>query len=428
MKKTSLFIIIALMVSPTLLSQGTGNIVKAVYVDEHGMKWFGTHRGLIRFDGTDWIDYGSHVKIPDHISDIEYQLSDYGPEMWIGSDKGASVAAYSVDGITSATHYTMENSGILSDSIRDIMVDENNIRYFATPEGVAVFNKSAWLSIEKGSEIPNAAVLSLGFKNDTIYTGSDGKGVGRVIRDDLDGYTGASCYELPWSGLPSDTINCVCIDSKGYQWYGTTKGASRHEVQEAKQGWEIYLTVDQGLVNANVIAILEDNNGDIWMGTEGGISRYNPAEAQFTNYTMSDGLPDSVIYDIAMDTDYTLWFATGNGVSHYDGTCFNNYLITGIEKAKIHQDHESGEIYPNPATKEIHLTCYTKQNEFITIAAFDLSGKKTKTIYNGYAPAGALRVTWDLNDSNGEPVPAGIHVITIKTGLFIETEKIVVIR
>ena len=79
MKKTSLFIIIALMVSPTLLSQGTGNIVKAVYVDEHGMKWFGTDRGLIRFDGTGWIDYGSHAKIPDHISDIEYQSSDYGP-------------------------------------------------------------------------------------------------------------------------------------------------------------------------------------------------------------------------------------------------------------------------------------------------------------------------------------------------------------
>ena len=412
------------MVSPTLFSQGT---VKAVFVDEHGMKWFGTDGGLVRFDGNDWIDYGSHAKIPDHISDIEYQFSDYGPEMWIGSDKGVSVAAYNVDGITYATHYTMENSGILSDSIHDILVDENNIRYFATPEGLGIFNSSTWSSIVRGTDIPDAAVLSLGTKNDTIYTGSDGKGVGRVIRDDLDGYTGASYYEIPWVGLPSNTINCVYIDSKGFQWYGTTEGASRHKVQEAQQGWEAF-TMDQGLVNRNVMAILEDNDGDIWMGTEGGISRYNPAEAQFINYTMGDGLPDSVIYDIAIDTDQTLWFATGKGVSHFDGASFTNYLISGIENVSTLQDHESGKIYPNPATNEIHLTCYSKQNGFVTIAAFDLSGKKIETIYNSYAPSGELRVTWDLNDSNGDPVPAGIYMISIKSGSLLNTQKVVVIR
>ena len=230
-------------------------------------------------------------------------------------------------------------------------------------------------------------------------------------------------------GLPSNTINGVYIDSKGFQWYGTTEGASRHEVQEAQQGWEIYLTMDQGLVNGNVMAILEDNDGDIWLGTKGGISRYNPADAQFTNYTISDGLPDSVIYDIAMDaTDHTLWFATGKGVSHFDGAGFNNYLISGIENVSTRQDHESGKIYPNPATNEIHLTCYSKQNGFVTIAAFDLSGKKIETIYNDYAPAGEVRVTWDLNDSKGDPVPAGIYIISIKSGSFMNTQKVVVIR
>jgi len=414
------------MVSSLLFSQETGNAVKAVFVDEHGMKWFGTERGLIRFDGYNWIDYTSHTKIPDQISDIEYQSSDYGPEIWIGSDKGVSVAAFNIDGITSATLYTTENSGIISDTIHDLIVDENNIRYFATPKGLGVFNSSTWTSVVRGSDIPDAVVLSLAYKNDTIYAGSDGKGVGRVIRDDLDGYTGASNYENPWVGLPSNIINCVYIDSKGFQWYGTAEGASRHDVQEAQQGWDIYLTMEQGLVSGNVLAILEDNNGAIWLGTEGGVSRYNPADTQIKNYTMEDGLPDSVIYDIAMDTsDQTLWFATGKGVSHFDGTGFHNYFVSGIENVSV--PPESGRIYPNPASNEIHITHYLNQQGFVSIAAFDLSGKKIETIYYGYAPAGEVRVTWDLNDSKGKLVPAGIYIISINTGSYNSTKKVVVI-
>jgi len=422
MKYICVFIFSVTMACPTLFSQG---VVKAVFVDEHGMKWFGTERGLIRFDGYNWIDYTSHTKIPDQISDIEYQSSDYGPEIWIGSDKGVSVAAFNIDGITSATLYTRENSGIISDTVHDVMVDENNIRYFATPEGLGIFNSSTWSSVVRGSDIPDATVLSLAYKNDTIYAGTDGRGVGRVIRDDLDGYTGASYYEIPWVGLPSNIINCVYIDSKGFQWYGTTEGASRHEVQEAQQGWEIYLTMEQGLKNSNVMAILEDDNGEIWLGTEGGVSRYNPADAQIINYTMEDGLPDSVIYDIAMDTDQTLWFATGKGVSHFDGAGFHNYLVSGIENISI--PPESGIIYPNPASNEIHITHYSNQQGFVTIAAFDLSGKKIETIYNGYAPAGEVRVTWDLNDSEGKPVPAGIYIISKKSGSYNSTKKVVVI-
>ena len=422
MKYICAFIFSLTLACPTLFSQG---IVKAVFVDEHGMKWFGTERGLIRFDDYNWFDYASHTMIPDQISAIEYQSSDYGPEIWIGSDKGVSVAAFNIDGITSATLYTRENSGIISDTVHDVMVDENNIRYFATPEGLGIFNNSTWSSVVGGSDIPDASVLSLGYKNDTIYAGTDGRGVGRVIRDDLDGYSGASYYEIPWVGLPSNIINCVYIDSKGFQWYGTTEGASRHEVQEAQQGWEIYLTMEQGLKNSNVMAILEDNNGEIWLGTEGGVSRYNPADTQIINYTMEDGLPDSVIYDIAMDTDQTLWFATGKGVSHFDGARFHNYLVSGIENVSI--PPESGIIYPNPASNEIHITHYSNQQGFVTIAAFDLSGKKIETIYYGYAPAGELRVTWDLNDSKSKPVPAGIFIISIQSGSYMNTQKVVVI-
>ncbi len=426
MKKT--FIIIALLIiASNLINAQTNNIIKAIYIDEYGMKWFGSEDGLFRFDGTNWINYISHNKIPKQISDIEYQSSDFGSELWIASDSGVSVATFDVDGVTSATLYTTGNSGILSNNVYDIIFDKDNVRYFASPEGVGIFNKSTWLSVEKGTKIPNASVLSLGSINDTIYVGTNGKGVGRLIKNEVDAYSGATCYETPWAGLVNNTINCVYIDSKKYQWYGTTEGVSRHEVQESPDGWNIYLTKEQGLVDGNVKSITEDSEGNIWFGTDGGVSKYNLAEDQFTNFTIEDGLPDNTIYDIAVDKDNSIWFATGKGVSHFDGSNFNNYLLTGIETNSYHQNFRTNSIYPNPATTYIHINYYVKNSGFTNITAFNLSGKKIKTIFNGYSQSGKSVLNWNLNDSDGNPVPSGIYFITIKSKLFVNTVKMVVI-
>jgi len=45
MRKTYIFFVAIVMMTLSLFSQGTGNIVKAVFVDEYGMKWFGTEQG-----------------------------------------------------------------------------------------------------------------------------------------------------------------------------------------------------------------------------------------------------------------------------------------------------------------------------------------------------------------------------------------------
>ncbi|MCK5135446.1 MAG: hypothetical protein KAR19_06620 [Bacteroidales bacterium] len=58
----------------------------------------------------------------------------------------------------------------------------------------------------------------------------------------------------------------------------------------------------------------------------------------------------------------------------------------------------------------------------------DRTGKRVETIYNSYVPAGELSVAWDLNDSDGEPVPAGIYLISIHSGSAIKTDKVEVVR
>ena len=72
-------------------------------------------------------------------------------------------------------------------------------------------------------------------------------------------------------GLPSDYVNCVFEDSKGYLWVGTDKGACRYDGRQFQ-----YFNNDNGLSSNFVSCFSEDGAGNIWIGTiNKGIAKYD---------------------------------------------------------------------------------------------------------------------------------------------------------
>ncbi len=55
-------------------------------------------------------------------------------------------------------------------------------------------------------------------------------------------------------------------------------------------------TIEDGLVNNDVLTIYQDSRGFIWLCTRGGLSRYDGS--RFTNFTTANGLNDDMINDI----------------------------------------------------------------------------------------------------------------------------------
>lgn len=55
-------------------------------------------------------------------------------------------------------------------------------------------------------------------------------------------------------------------------------------------------TIEDGLVNNDVLNIYQDSQGFIWLCTRGGLSRYDGS--RFTNYTLNNGLTNDMINDI----------------------------------------------------------------------------------------------------------------------------------
>lgn len=80
-------------------------------------------------------------------------------------------------------------------------------------------------------------------------------------------------------------------------------------------------SLDEGLPQSQVHAMVQDKNGFIWLGTDGGgLVRYNGRA--FTSLTDADGLSNNLVLDMCLDEAGRLWLATNKGVSLYAGQKF----------------------------------------------------------------------------------------------------------
>lgn len=311
------------------------NYVSAIYVYEDGTKYFATARGLASFDGNEWVVYHENPKVTtEAIHDMDFELSPYGPEFWLATNKGINVATIPIDATSGATTYTSSNTqtlfpgqpGLVGDSVFVVRVDDKNIRWYGTHEGLSAFQGNQWPEINLNNHYRtnffiNNRITSIDFANDTIYIGTRGGGVARMVASSADAITGASPYEIPWSMIPSNNILAVFTDGST-QWYGSDEGLAKHVGIEAKENWTLYFTSD-GLVSNYVQAINKDLAGNMWFGTNAGVSKFDGAN--WTSYTENDGLVGNNVLCMAIDLDGTIWFGTDQGVSHFDGTTWTSY-------------------------------------------------------------------------------------------------------
>jgi hypothetical protein len=295
----------------------------SIAVDDENKKWFLTDAGIISFDGKKWNLQDKNRKIPIQDSKvIAYDFSDFGQELWIATPQGATVASLPIDAKSGATTYFKENSSILSENVVSVAVGKGSLRWFGTDKGISAFHESDWLVNSYQRKYPEelfhdfpitAMATSLG--GDSLYVATNGAGVARVFRNDVDAISGASEY-AQWGPIeiPSDKVFSICITRDGTQWFGTDKGVARHIGSKTLENWTVYNTAN-GLIDNFVQSIAADRDGNIWFGTKSGISVFDGSS--WTSFTEKDGLIFDNIRCIKVDKEGILWFGTDRGVASY---------------------------------------------------------------------------------------------------------------
>lgn len=280
-------------------------IVRAVYVDSQGVKWFGTNRGLCRYNGTTWNYYtDADILIANQVNALAFEQMTDRPGLWVATSEGVSLVKYDENGPVESTGYN-ESDGLLDDDISDIVLDSRNGKFFGSERGISWFHDGVWEQLtysEYTSSMVNKPVRQLEIYNDTLYIAQDGA-IGRLISG-VDGITGASRWDGDYGNTPfSKDIQSVYVKGEEIQYFGTDVGVETHTGYFAKDNWNL-LSSDNGLVDNTVISIAEDVDGGLWFGTLGGVS--NLSDGTWTSYTTADGLLNDTVYDIAFDPDLSL--------------------------------------------------------------------------------------------------------------------------
>lgn len=289
------------------------------------------------------------------------------------------------------TTYNTSNSGLASNNVKAIVVDENGNKWFGTDQGLSAFDGATWQTYTKTDEKQTLADNNI---NDLVFeqtsTGPElwvatGNGATVMAIPQIDAVTFATPYRLENTGIINNMVTAVAVDPvRQERWFGTSAGLSRFSESgwrnfdlttdpilawtdvtcigiDVANGWKYVGTqngtgenngvarlrtssddVDaitapspyneqwSGLWSGNIYAALVEPDGSQWFGTEAGFGFHDSTEtkSKWDFFTIWDGLPDSVVQAIVRTDDLVMWVGTSNGLSKF------KYIIGewGIEK------------------------------------------------------------------------------------------------
>lgn len=243
--------------------------------------------------------------------------------------------------------YDTQNSGMTYNSVWDIQVDSLNKYWLAinfqsnygVPPGCLAhydgINWEIWTSAQNhfitnncgdvifqdsSSRIPgDGSVTKIHIDKNGVKWLSTGNGLVR-----FDG-TNWQLFNTSNSGLPSNHIFYVTVDSLDNKWIGTLAGLVKFD----NTNWTVYNTGNSLLPHDWVRSIAVESNNQIWLGTQNGFCKFDGTF--WTTYnTANSGLPDNTIHDIKIDNSGTKWMATDLGIAKFTGTNWNAFLPSSL--------------------------------------------------------------------------------------------------
>ena len=307
------------------------DMVYAINCDADDVMWFGTPRGISRYDRKAFVTYTTK----DGLASNDVHAIQDAPDgvLWIGTSTG--VSRYDGEKFVNFT----EESGPHDYAVLAIHRDDDGVLWLGTYGG-GVFRYDGETIVHFTDDdgfAPQESICTAIHRDvsGVLWFAGPG-GVHRITRTDAgkEKFVTFSSKE----GLVDGWGRTIHSDDNGWLWIGISGGVSCYDGEEFKN-----FTVEDGLAGANVYAIHRDADGMLWFGTSGGISCYNGE--RFINLTVEDGLAHNGVGVIYPAAEGVMWFGTGGGgVSGYDGSAWTSLDtrdgLGGNAVGTIYQDEE----------------------------------------------------------------------------------------
>jgi len=317
--------------------------VNVIFQDKSGFIWYGTNKGLFRFDGINQERFTAADSLPD--DNVTAIAQDSLGRIWTGHKNGR--LAFLEKG--SIKNFDPPE-GSSSNEISDILFDRHGNLWFSTlNDGLYYFTQDRLFRVDEQEGLPDIFVYDivedpLG----NIWAGTDGGVAICTLRDKK-----VSIKVLDYNhGLPDNIIKKIVMDKTNTVWMGTEDAGvlsydplSGKTTPLIKGNWKFGALTDfllhgnqvwisslqSGLIvydlkteeskayNANpefdfmsVNTLLTDKEGNIWIGSKSGVLRTPGDHVEYIE--AFDPYEDTNVLALTVDKESNLWFSTGEGL------------------------------------------------------------------------------------------------------------------
>ncbi|WP_338794065.1 two-component regulator propeller domain-containing protein [Bernardetia sp. MNP-M8] len=134
-------------------------------------------------------------------------------------------------------------------------------------------------------------------------------------------------------GLSQNSVKAMLQDSEGYLWIGTDDGLNRYnayDITTFRHKREDSLSI----IDNQIESIYEDTNHNIWIGTIAGVSVFDRKTQTFKSFYKKENKQNTLVNNkvtaITEDKEGFIWLGTENGLSKYDynNNSFTNYVAS----------------------------------------------------------------------------------------------------
>ena len=335
-----------------------GGRIYAICQSADGYLWIGTERGLVRFDGSNFILIQRPLPDSPTIGPVRGLVTDASGNLWIRLE-GPRMLLYH-DGKFEDLYARYD----LQDIIFTATVSDYEGRVILSGLGERTFRyENGRLETIISAEQNLGNVISLAATRDqSIWLGTQDNGLFRLSQ----GHISKVSQELVDS-----KINALLPAETGGVWIGTDKGihlwdggvmaalnlpSSLRHLQilalARDRGANLWVGTNHGVVRITqsgaisldqlnpkpgfeVTAIYEDLEGDIWFGGSRGVERLR--NGMLTTYTTSDGLPSGGNGSVYADPTGRIWFAPLSGGLYWlKGGQVGNITADGLKRDVVY--------------------------------------------------------------------------------------------
>lgn len=206
-------------------------------------------------------------------------------------------------------------------------------------------------------------------------------------------------YYSSLNGLPSDFVNDLAVDRRGYIWIGTSTGICH--IPEPSNP-TIIKSTNATLMYQNISCLAVDALDQKWIGTKAGLFVYNAnCETPINHYDISNSpLPSNEITSLAIDKK--------NGII-YIGT---DYGLTVLKTDFVEPKETFEDIvtFPSPYVIGDGKNTQLKIDGLIKDSSIKILTLTGKLIYEAKTSGGRIGF-WDGRDQYGAFVSSGIYFI-----------------